>query len=70
MKTMIFVLYAYAGLQALNNAHGAGTLWVIGIFGALAWIGSKEDAATEREIEKRHEELREILLEIKLNQMP
>jgi len=64
------VLYLLTVIPVIDSRQGLYRLFSIVFFLFLMWVAGKEERSAERAEERRHEEILELLREVKLNQMP
>jgi hypothetical protein len=70
MRIMLAVLCLLTVAPVIENQHGFQRLAAFAMFVLLIWAAGKEEKRAEQLEERRHEEIVELLREIKLNQMP
>ena len=68
MRTILFVLYILTAVPVIESQQGISRWFSLAFFAFLAWVARKEEQSIERAEERRHEEIVELLRDIKLNQ--
>ena len=68
MRTLLFVLYLLVAAPIINKQEGLHLWFSIALFCLFGWVAGKENKSDEDTREKQHEEIMEILREIRLNQ--